>query len=38
MPVRALVTKFRAEFDAHVTLGRCPLRSSVEPPRAHAQG
>ncbi len=35
---RALVTKFRAEFDAHVTLGRCPLRSPAEPPRAHADG
>src|SRR5713226_1635602 len=34
MPVRAFVTKYRAEFEQHAALGRCPLRSE-EPRRAH---
>jgi NADH-quinone oxidoreductase subunit F len=39
MPVRALVTKYRAEFEQHAALGRCPLRpAAVEEPRAHAHG
>jgi len=37
MPVRALVTKFRAEFEQHAALGHCPLRP-VEEPRARAHG
>ncbi len=36
MPVRALVTKYRAEFEQHVTLGRCPLRAPGQAPRAAA--
>ena len=36
MPARAFATKFRAEFEQHATLGRCPLRPVVEPPRRHA--
>jgi len=24
MPIRAIVTKFRAEFDEHIAAGRCP--------------
>src|SRR5262249_36987324 len=27
MPVRAFVTKYRAEFEEHARLGRCPLRA-----------
>jgi NADH-quinone oxidoreductase subunit F len=38
MPLRAFVTKYRAEFEQHATLGRCPLRPAAEPPRAHAHG
>ena len=38
MPVRALVTKFRAEFEQHAALGRCPIRPESEMPRAHAHG
>jgi NADH-quinone oxidoreductase subunit F len=38
MPVRALVTKFRAEFEQHAALGRCPIRPESETPRAHAHG
>jgi NADH-quinone oxidoreductase subunit F len=40
MPVRALVTKYRAEFEQHAALGRCPLRPAAlaEEPRAHAHG
>src|SRR5437773_8762868 len=34
MPARAFVTKYRAEFEQHAALGRCPLRSD-EPARAH---
>jgi len=34
MPARAFVTKYRAEFEQHAALGRCPLRSE-EPRRAH---
>jgi NADH-quinone oxidoreductase subunit F len=34
MPTRAFVTKYRAEFEQHAALGRCPLRSE-EPRRAH---
>ena len=30
MPVRAFVTKYRVEFEQHVALGRCPLRSPAE--------
>ena len=37
MPVRALVTKYRAEFEEHAALGRCPLKPAEEP-RAHAHG
>jgi NADH-quinone oxidoreductase subunit F len=35
MPARAFVTKYRAEYEQHATLGRCPLRPE-EPARAHA--
>jgi NADH-quinone oxidoreductase subunit F len=40
MPVRALVTKYRAEFEQHAALGRCPLRPADDEPRvrAHAHG
>jgi len=41
MPVRAMVSKYRAEFEAHVELGRCPLRSTAGDPqesRQHAHG
>jgi NADH-quinone oxidoreductase subunit F len=38
MPTRALVTKYRAEFEQHAALGRCPLRPAGEEPRRHAQG
>src|SRR6058998_2473931 len=43
MPARAFVTKYRAEFEEHAALGRCPLRSeepgpSVSFARAHAHG
>ncbi|MFN8545649.1 MAG: NADH-quinone oxidoreductase subunit NuoF [Candidatus Binatia bacterium] len=39
MPVRALVTKYKAEFEEHARLGRCPLRPAGETPRrAHAHG
>ncbi len=36
MPVRAFVTKYRAEFEQHAALGRCPFRPAGEEPRAHA--
>ena len=37
MPIRALVTKFRSEFEEHARLGRCPLRPAGDAPRrAHA--
>jgi len=36
MPVRAFVTKYRAEFEQHAALGRCPFRPGGEEPRAHA--
>ncbi len=36
MPARAFITKYRAEFEQHAALGRCPFRSSHEEPRAHA--
>jgi len=36
MPARAFVTKYRAEFEEHAALGRCPFRSVAEPPRRHA--
>jgi len=37
MPVRAFVAKYRAEFEQHAALGRCPLRPAAEeaPRRAH---
>jgi NADH-quinone oxidoreductase subunit F len=35
MPTRAFVTKYRAEFEAHLARGGCPLRSD-EPVRARA--
>jgi NADH-quinone oxidoreductase subunit F len=38
MPVRAFVTKYRAEFEEHVRLGRCPFKSPAAEPRAHAHG
>jgi NADH-quinone oxidoreductase subunit F len=41
MPVRAFVTKYRAEFEEHARLGRCPLAGQgpqrAESP-AHAHG
>jgi len=37
MPTRAFVTKYRAEFEEHVRLRRCPLRVPGET-RAHAHG
>ena len=36
MPARAFVTKYRAEFEEHAALGRCPFRADAEPVRAHA--
>src|SRR5262245_56616573 len=34
MPVRAFVTKYRAEFEEHAALGRCPFRpAGVSEPR-----
>jgi NADH-quinone oxidoreductase subunit F len=36
MPVRALVTKYRAEFEQHAALGRCPLRPAGQMRLAHA--
>src|SRR5881628_2695424 len=36
MPARAFVTKYRAEFEQHAVLGRCPLRPVAELPRRHA--
>jgi NADH-quinone oxidoreductase subunit F len=38
MPARALVTKYRGEFEQHAALGRCPLRAPAEEPRARAHG
>jgi NADH-quinone oxidoreductase subunit F len=38
MPARAFVTKYRAEFEQHAALGRCPLRAATEESRAHAHG
>jgi NADH-quinone oxidoreductase subunit F len=38
MPTRTFVTKFRAEFEQHVTLGRCPFRAEAPRRRAHAHG
>jgi NADH-quinone oxidoreductase subunit F len=38
MPTRAFVTKYRAEFEEHVRLGRCPLRAQPGETRAHAHG
>jgi len=35
MPARAFVTKYRAEFEQHAALGRCPFRGK-EPARAQA--
>src|SRR5437867_3579429 len=36
MPARAFVTKYRAEFEEHAALGRCPFRPIAEPSRRHA--
>ena len=38
MPARAFVTKYRAEFEQHAALGRCPFRAAGEEPRTHAHG
>jgi NADH-quinone oxidoreductase subunit F len=38
MPVRAFVTKYRAEFEEHARLGYCPFNASPREPRAHAHG
>jgi NADH-quinone oxidoreductase subunit F len=39
MPVRAFVTKYRAEFEQHAALGRCPLRPDAPRVRGpHATG
>jgi NADH-quinone oxidoreductase subunit F len=38
MPVRAFVTKYRAEFEEHARLGYCPFRGRPAEPRAHAHG
>jgi NADH-quinone oxidoreductase subunit F len=40
MPVRAFVTKYRAEFEEHARLGRCPFKApaAAPEPRAHAHG
>ena len=38
MPTRAFVTKYRAEFEQHAALGRCPLRPDAPEPRRHAHG
>jgi NADH-quinone oxidoreductase subunit F len=34
MPTRAFVTKYRAEFEQHAALGRCPLRPAAPEPSA----
>ena len=37
MPVRAFVNKYRAEFEEHARLGRCPFRPARRSrSRAHA--
>ena len=36
MPVRAFVTKFRAEFEEHARLGRCPFKPATSELRTHA--
>jgi NADH-quinone oxidoreductase subunit F len=38
MPARAFVTKYRAEFEQHAVLGRCPLRPAAEARPARAVG
>jgi NADH-quinone oxidoreductase subunit F len=38
MPTRTFVNKFRAEFEQHITLGRCPFRPEAPQRRAHAHG
>ena len=37
MPIRALVTKYRAEFEAHIAHGTCPLRPGRAPARPATQ-
>jgi NADH-quinone oxidoreductase subunit F len=36
MPVRAFVTKYRAEFEEHARLGRCPFKPASPELRTHA--
>jgi NADH-quinone oxidoreductase subunit F len=36
MPVRAFVTKYRAEFEEHARLGRCPFKPVSPELRTHA--
>jgi len=39
MPVRAFVTKYRAEFEEHIRLGHCPMRpEAAAERRLHAHG
>jgi NADH-quinone oxidoreductase subunit F len=38
MPTRALVTKFRAEFEEHVRVGGCPFHAPAGEFAAHAHG
>ena len=34
MPTQSYLTKFRAEFVAHVTAGGCPLKKAAAQPEA----
>jgi NADH-quinone oxidoreductase subunit F len=36
MPARSMVTKFKAEFEAHTTAKKCPLKHGNVPELAHA--
>jgi NADH-quinone oxidoreductase subunit F len=36
MPARAIITKYRSEFEQHAALGRCPIRTAPEEPRVAA--
>jgi len=36
MPARSFVTKYRAEFEQHAALGRCPIRPAQEAPRGQS--
>jgi NADH-quinone oxidoreductase subunit F len=36
LPTQSFISKFRDEFIAHVTLGRCPFKKAAEEERRHA--